>query len=227
MELSYLGTLALQFRDRIELRTRSGSASIPLQKEFAGMSFTRTGEYFCLWERDRSEKGKTTPAYNYWNVWSQGTSNATEFKILGDTMSLPIPPYVPVRSSGMTFLAPFSTYPRFIACDRQQHVYSVRADLQNGRAHHIGKVDNAAAGFVLPDDESFMLIRGSQGERHWAERCFLTFTPDPSLQKRQCGELYRNIDVETDGAAVVPDDLSGPPYLLTLKPSGVLGRKAL
>ena len=97
-KLSSLGTLALRFRDRIELRTRGGSASVPLMKDFADMAFARTGEYFCLWERDRREKGQNTAAYNYWTVWSQ---SATEFEILGDMIYLPIPPYSPGKVSGI------------------------------------------------------------------------------------------------------------------------------
>ena len=124
-------------------------------------------------------------------------------------------------------MAPFSTYPRFIACDRQQHIYTVRADLQTGRAHRVDKTDNVAVGFVLPDDQSFMLIRGSPHERQTAERCFLTFMTEPSLQKRSYGKLYDKIDTETDGIAVVPDDCGGLPSFLTLKPSGLLGRKVL
>ncbi len=54
------------------------------------------------------------------------------------------------------------------------------------------------------------------------------FTSVPSHQSSSCGRLYANIDIETDGVAVVADDqLGGPPSLLTLKPSGLLGRKVL
>ncbi len=43
-KLSSHGTLALRFRDRVEIRTSGGTASIPLDKEVAGMAFTRAGE---------------------------------------------------------------------------------------------------------------------------------------------------------------------------------------
>jgi hypothetical protein len=119
-------------------------------------------------------------------------------------------------------------YPRFIACDRQQHVYIVRADAQTARAHQLGSTDNAVTGFVLPDDESFMLIRSSQHERQRAEKCFISFMGSPSLQSQSCRKLYENIHIETDGAAVVPDgQLGGSHCLLTLKPSGLLVRKTL
>ena len=124
-------------------------------------------------------------------------------------------------------MAPFSTYPRFIACDRQQHIYTVRADLQNGRAHRVDQIDNIAVGVVLPDDQSFMLLRGSPHERQTAERCFLTFMTEPSLQRRSCGKLYDKVDIETDGFAVVADDVGSAPSFVTLKPSGLLGRKLL
>lgn len=226
-QLSSLGNLAFRFRDRVEIHTSGGIASIPLAKEFAGMAFTRGGEYFCLWERDKREKGHTKTAYNYWTVWSQD-ANAAGFKMLGQTIHLQLPPYVPERATGEVFLASFSTYPRFIACDRQQYVYIVRADSQTARAHHLGQTDNAVAGVVLPDDESFMLVRGSQHERQRAEKCFMSFMGSPSLQPKSSGKLYENIDIGSDGAAVVPNDqLGGSPYLLTLKPSGLLVRKVL
>ncbi len=110
-------------------------------------------------------------AYNHWTVWSHIESNPAELRMLGQTINFQIPPYEPGRATGAAFLAPFSSYPRFIACDRQQYVYVIRADLQTGRAHQIGRTDNAVAASVLPDDESFMLIRGSPVRRSSPSPC--------------------------------------------------------
>ena len=194
------------------------------------MAFTGNGEYFCLWERDQREKGHNKEAWNYWTVWSQGgtDSSGNELVTLGNTIRLQLPPYIPERATGEVLLMPFSTYPRFIACDRQQYVYLVRADAQTARAHQLGKTDNAKAGFVLPGDEDFMLIRGSQHEPQRAEKCFMSFMGSPSLQYKSCGKLSENIDPESDGAAVMPwNQLGGSTCLLTLRSSGRLVRKIL
>lgn len=227
MKLSSHGTLALKYSDHVKLYTCAGSVSTPLTKEFVAMTFSQSGQYFCIWERDRRGR-ENNRVYNYWTVWSQDTSASGEFQMLGQTIRLELPPYDPSGSSGSTILASFSTYPRFIACDRQQYVYIVRADVQKDRAHLLGRTDNAVAGFVLPDDKSFILLRGSQHERQRAERCAMSFTNDPSLQSRSCGRLHENIDIRLDGVVVVPESQhDGQPCLLTLKPSGLLGRKLL
>jgi len=84
------------------------------------------------------------------------------------------------------------------------------------------------AGFVLPDDESFMLIRSPQHERQRAEKCLISFMGIPSLQSKSCGKLHDNFRIDIDGAAVVPDDQLGSSHcLLTLKPTGLLARKIL
>jgi serine/threonine protein kinase len=228
-KVSAQGALAIRFRERVDLHTTDGSTKVALEKEFGAMTFSVNGQFFCLWERDRREKGHTKPAWNFWSVWSHNTNPASpEFTMLGDTISVQLPRYAPDKTTGEVLLMPFTTYPRFIACDRQQYVYLVRADVQSARAHILGRTDNAKAGFVLPDDENFMLVRGSQHDTQRAEKCFMSFMGSPSLQPRSCGKLYENIDAEADGVAVVPfDQLEGSPCLLTLRQSGRLVRKVL
>ena len=232
-KISIQGVLLVRYRDRVKIHMSDASASIPIIKEFAGMSFSKNGEFFCLWEReailrDASQARRTSSPKNYWTIWSLGATESArrELVMLGEPITLPIPEYEPGKPTGEVLLLPFSNYPRFVACDRQQHLYLVRADSSRTRAHRLDRTDNAKAGFVLPGDENFLLICGSQQERQKARKYFMSFSNSPSLQTVLCGKLYDNIDPEFDGTTVMLSGLrDGSPCLLTLHSSGRLVRK--
>lgn len=127
------------------------------------------------------------------------------------------------------FLLPFSTWPRFIACDRQQNIYLVRADQQDVKVHMIGTTDNATAGALLADDESFIIITASHASRSSkVEKCSLAFVGEPSFHSQKSGRLHEFVDPK--GKAIATTNYgwaAGSPCLLTLKPSGTLVCKIL
>src|SRR5882757_2528942 len=151
-------------------------------------AFSGDGEFFCLWERDRN--------YHYWSVWGadlklvSGTirlkhevrrahSHVSKnlFKSLDTYIELFAQTWNPQTSSLEAHLLPFRSYPRFIACDRSQNVYLIRADLSSpssDRALQLGRTDNVFCGSVLPSDDGFLLIRASEHSNQKIERFSLS-----------------------------------------------------
>lgn len=231
IELSQNGALAIRFVNRIHLRMYEPSATIPLNsttpsKDFVHMAFTASGEHFCLWERDKWVKEATRRPQNYWSLWTIGTNTDRDFRLLCPTIRSPLKSHDGQGKRGQAFLASFGAYSRFIACDRQQHMWLIRADDTNAPVHYLGRTDNATACFMLPYDESFLLIRSSQHEHLKVDRCIISFTNGPSMQCSPAGRFTGHSYNELDGVSLTTQESSdGSVSVLILKTSGRLIRK--
>jgi len=167
----------------------------------------------------------------------------TEMEVQGDTIYHPLQvswdrscrpilltnfkPYTPSKATGEVLLLPFTQYPRFISCDRQQNVYLIRADARDQRAYRLGRTDTAIAGLILPDDESFLMIRGSEHERQRADKFALSFMGVPSFRVSLCGKIYSKFNSEVEGCAARLYGDTAVTCFLTLLRGGWLVRKTL
>lgn len=126
----------------------------------------------------------------------------------------------------------FFQYPRFVVFDKLQNIYLVRADATQQRVSRLGKTNHLRHGLMLPANDSFLWVRGSEHQDLRAEICALSFTGEPAVRARPSGIVPRKYDPRREGAAVRGfDELEGlegrATCLLLLLRSGWLVRKTL